>query len=76
MMSFTDWDIVRNLLLAARWTLLLSLLAVILASLATLPQPLLPLTNHLWPNRFVRFFVVVFMVILVQMQLFSVFFAP
>lgn len=27
MMNFTDWDIVRNLLLAARWTLLLSLTA-------------------------------------------------
>ena len=27
MMQFTDWDILKNLLLAARWTLLLSLLA-------------------------------------------------
>ena len=27
MMQFTDWDIFRNLLLAARWTLLLSLIA-------------------------------------------------
>lgn len=26
-MMFTDWDIIRNLLLAARWTLLLSLTA-------------------------------------------------
>lgn len=29
MMQFTDWDILRNLLLAARWTLLLSLIAFI-----------------------------------------------
>lgn len=27
MMTFTDWDIVRNLLLAGRWTILLSLVA-------------------------------------------------
>ncbi|PPC78688.1 amino acid ABC transporter permease [Pokkaliibacter plantistimulans] len=27
MMQFTDWDILRNLLLAARWTVLLSLIA-------------------------------------------------
>ena len=29
MNTFTDWDIVRNLLLAARWTVLLSLTASI-----------------------------------------------
>nr|WP_321270558.1 amino acid ABC transporter permease [uncultured Tolumonas sp.] len=29
MMQFTDWDIFRNLLLAARWTLLLSLIAFV-----------------------------------------------
>jgi len=27
MVQFTDWDILKNLLLAARWTILLSLLA-------------------------------------------------
>ncbi len=27
MTTFTDWDIVRNLLLAARWTIALSLVA-------------------------------------------------
>ncbi len=31
MTSFTDWDIVRNLLLAARWTILLSLVAFLAA---------------------------------------------
>ncbi|MFO5794916.1 hypothetical protein ACLBPX_28955, partial [Klebsiella pneumoniae] len=28
MTTFTDWDIIRNLLLAGRWTVLLSLVAV------------------------------------------------
>ncbi|HCI6733190.1 TPA: amino acid ABC transporter permease, partial [Klebsiella variicola subsp. variicola] len=27
MTTFTDWDIIRNLLLAGRWTVLLSLVA-------------------------------------------------
>lgn len=37
MMTFTDWDIVRNLLLAARWTVLLSLIAFFCGTLVTLP---------------------------------------
>lgn len=41
MTTFTDWDIVRNLLLAGRWTVLLSLTAFIGGALVTLP--LLPL---------------------------------
>ncbi|MDU5191790.1 MAG: amino acid ABC transporter permease, partial [Mixta calida] len=37
MNTFTDWDIVRNLLLAARWTVLLSLTAFVGGALMTLP---------------------------------------
>ncbi|MGJ8713404.1 amino acid ABC transporter permease, partial [Pantoea agglomerans] len=29
MTTFTDWDILRNLLLSARWTLLLSLVSFV-----------------------------------------------
>ncbi|MGC0065754.1 amino acid ABC transporter permease, partial [Enterobacter asburiae] len=29
MTTFTDWDIIRNLLLAGRWTVLLSLVAFV-----------------------------------------------
>ena len=32
MTTFTDWDIIRNLLLAGRWTVLLSLVAFTCAS--------------------------------------------
>jgi len=54
MMTFTDWDIVRNLLLAARWTILLSLTAFIGGTLVTLPLLLIRLTKRSWPTRAVR----------------------
>ena len=49
MMTFSDWDIVRNLLLAARWTILLSLTAFIGGTLVTLPLLLMRLTKRRWP---------------------------
>ena len=42
---FTDWDIIRNLLLAGRWTVLLSLVAFTGGALVTLPLLLLRLTG-------------------------------
>lgn len=36
MTTFTDWDIIRNLLLAGRWTVLLSLVAFTGGALVTL----------------------------------------
>lgn len=44
MTTFTDWDIIRNLLLAGRWTVLLSLVAFTGGALVTLP--LLLLRHH------------------------------
>lgn len=41
MTTFTDWDIIRNLLLAGRWTVLLSLVAFTGGALVTLPLLLL-----------------------------------
>ncbi len=45
MTTFTDWDIIRNLLLAGRWTVLLSLVAFTGGALVTLPLLLLRLTG-------------------------------
>jgi polar amino acid transport system permease protein len=45
MTTFTDWDIIRNLLLAGRWTVLLSLVAFVGGALVTLPLLLLRLTG-------------------------------
>lgn len=44
MTTFTDWDIIRNLLLAGRWTVLLSLVAFVGGAAVTLPLLLLRLT--------------------------------
>ncbi len=43
MTTFTDWDIIRNLLLAGRWTVLLSLVAFVGGAAVTLPLLLLRL---------------------------------
>lgn len=45
MTTFTDWDIVRNLLLAGRWTVMLSLVAFLGGALVTLPLLLLRMTG-------------------------------
>jgi polar amino acid transport system permease protein len=74
MMTFTDWDIVRNLLLAARWTLLLSLVAFLGGTLVTLPLLLLRLTRRRWPVRLVRGYTVLFQGTPLLMQLFLAFF--
>lgn len=46
MTTFTDWDIIRNLLLVGRWTVLLSLVAFINGALVTLPLLLLRLLRR------------------------------
>jgi polar amino acid transport system permease protein len=74
MMTFTDWDIVRNLLLAARWTILLSLTAFIGGTLVTLPLLLMRLGKRRWPTRFVRLYSELFQGTPLLMQLFLAFF--
>ncbi len=74
MMTFTDWDILRNLLLAARWTLLLSLVAFLGGTLVTLPLLLLRLSRRRWPVRLVRGYAVLFQGTPLLMQLFLAFF--
>ncbi|MDP1019865.1 hypothetical protein Q6284_31870, partial [Klebsiella pneumoniae] len=55
MTTFTDWDIIRNLLLAGRWTVLLSLVAFTGGALVTLPLLLLRLTGGRQVKRHTRF---------------------
>lgn len=72
-MTFTDWDIIRNLLLAARWTLLLSLTAFFGGTLVTLPLMLMRLSHWRWAARFVRLYTELFQGTPLLMQLFLAF---
>lgn len=74
MTTFTDWDILRNLLLAARWTLLLSLTAFLGGTLVAMPLVMVRLTRRRWPNRFIRAYTELFQGTPLLMQLFLAFF--
>jgi His/Glu/Gln/Arg/opine family amino acid ABC transporter permease subunit len=74
MTTFTDWDILRNLLLAARWTLLLSLVAFVGGTLVTLPLLFMRLLQRKWLTRLVRGYTALFQGTPLLMQLFLVFF--
>ena len=60
MTTFTDWDIIRNLLLAGRWTVLLSLVAFTGGALVTLPLLLLRLTGGRQVKRLIRGYIELF----------------
>ena len=76
MMTFTLWDILRNLLLAARWTVLLSLAAFAGGGLLGI----LVLCLRVVPNRaaglVARIYIQLFQGTPLLMQLFLAFFAP
>ena len=74
MVDFSLWDIFRNLLLAARWTVLLSLVAFIGGGLVGLGLLLARLAQ--WPGaqRFVAAYVQVFQGTPLLMQLFMAYF--
>ncbi|EXU77168.1 MULTISPECIES: amino acid ABC transporter permease [Erwinia] len=74
MTTFTDWDILRNLLLAARWTLLLSLAAFFGGTLVAMPLVMVRLTRRRWPNRLIRGYIELFQGTPLLMQLFLAFF--
>lgn len=74
MMTFSEWDIVRNLLLAARWTLLLSLVAFVLGTLVTFPLLLMRLSKRAWLLRLTRMYSDLFQGTPLLMQLFLTFF--
>ncbi|PSJ44412.1 amino acid ABC transporter permease [Zobellella endophytica] len=74
MMEFTNWDIFRNLLLAARWTVALSLVAFVGGALVGLLLTALRLTRRRWLQWLVRIYVELFQGTPLLMQLFLAFF--
>ena len=74
MVEFSIWDIVRNLLLAARWTVLLSLIAFIGGGLVGLALLILRLTPSKAAQHFVAGYVQLFQGTPLLMQLFLAYF--
>jgi polar amino acid transport system permease protein len=73
-MEFTLWDMLRNLLLAARWTVLLSLVAFAGGGIAGLLVLLLRISKRLWLRRAAEMYIGAFQGTPLLMQLFLVFF--
>ncbi|QRX81137.1 amino acid ABC transporter permease [Glaciimonas sp. PAMC28666] len=74
MISFSLWDIVRNLLLALRWTVLLSLTAFVLGGLLGLMILFLRTSRQVWLRRATKLYIELFQGTPLLMQLFLVFF--
>ena len=74
MIEFTLWDIVRNLLLAARWTVLLSIVAFIGGALVGMVILLLRIAKNKWARRFSSGYIALFQGTPLLMQLFLMFF--
>ncbi|RYF20674.1 MAG: amino acid ABC transporter permease, partial [Comamonadaceae bacterium] len=74
MVDFTFWDIFRNLLLAARWTVVLSLIAFVGGGLVGALLLVARLTRIGWVDRLVGAYVQVFQGTPLLMQLFLAYF--
>jgi His/Glu/Gln/Arg/opine family amino acid ABC transporter permease subunit len=74
MIEFTLWDITRNLLLAARWTIGLSLIAFVGGGLVGLVLLVARLRGNPWATRFVGGYVQLFQGTPLLMQLFLAYF--
>lgn len=74
MVEFTLWDILRNLLLAARWTIALSLIAFIGGGLVGLALLVLRTLPQRWAQRTVSVYVQLFQGTPLLMQLFLAYF--
>lgn len=73
-MDFTLWDIVRNLLLATRWTVLLSLASFVSGGVMGLVILQIRVARSRWLNRPAAIYIAVFQGTPLLMQLFLVFF--
>jgi polar amino acid transport system permease protein len=69
MVEFTLWDIVRNLLLAARWTIALSLIAFVGGGVVGLALLVLRQTGNRWAEHAVAGYVQLFQGTPLLMQL-------
>ncbi|MEO7642686.1 MAG: amino acid ABC transporter permease [Ramlibacter sp.] len=74
MVEFSVWDIFRNLLLAARWTVVLSLIAFVGGGLVGMALLVARLTKSPWANRLVGGYVQLFQGTPLLMQLFLAYF--
>ncbi|NPC55382.1 amino acid ABC transporter permease [Caenimonas soli] len=74
MVEFSLWDILRNLLLAARWTFVLSLIAFIGGGLVGLALLVVRLTPAPWAQKLVAGYVQLFQGTPLLMQLFLAYF--
>lgn len=74
MTEFTDWDILRNLLLAARWTVVLSLIAFAGGALVGLTLTFMRISGQPILVNITRLYIEVFQGTPLLMQLFLVFF--
>ena len=74
MIEFTLWDIVRNLLLATRWTVLLSLVAFVGGASVGLVILFLRISKRPWPRAFAKGYIALFQGTPLLMQLFLMFF--
>jgi polar amino acid transport system permease protein len=74
MTDFTLWDLVRNLLLAARWTLLLSAIAFAGGGIVGLALLLIRIGGNKWGRTAVMLYVELFQSTPLLLQLFLVYF--
>ncbi|MBV9568211.1 MAG: amino acid ABC transporter permease [Hyphomicrobiales bacterium] len=74
MMDFTFWDILRNLLLATRWTVLLSLVAFVGGGIVGLAILLARVAARPWLRKSAELYIGLFQGTPLLMQLFLVFF--
>lgn len=73
-MDFTFWDILRNLLLATRWTILLSAVAFVGGAVLGMAVLLARVSGRDWLRRFAESYIGLFQGTPLLMQLFLVFF--
>jgi polar amino acid transport system permease protein len=74
MIEFSNWDILRNLLLAARWTVLLSLVSFVGGGIVGLGLLFMRISKSRWPRLFAAGYVELFQGTPLLMQLFLAFF--
>jgi polar amino acid transport system permease protein len=72
--EFTLWDIIRNLLLAARWTILLSAVAFAGGTIVGLLILFMRISKRRWVQRFAECYIGLFQGTPLLMQLFLLFF--
>ncbi|WP_448951073.1 amino acid ABC transporter permease [Labrys neptuniae] len=74
MIEFTFWDIARNLLLAARWTVLLSIVAFIGGGIVGLAILIARIDSRSWVRRPAEWYIGLFQGTPLLLQLFLIFF--